>query len=120
MCTVLVDVQLLVYPANRLVVRKRAQQFEVAGAALVCAGDNRVHDPNAAGFVDPLRRHRLAFPDDTVRHSRVFKRSNDRRTDRHDTTAAPSSVVNCQGRGYRDAIRFIEWQQCIQSGIASG
>src|SRR5207245_7857986 len=78
--------QLPVGPAERGLVRERAQQFVMAAAGFVRAREDGVDDAQPAGRADALGRHALARAHHGVARRCLFQRAHDRRADRDDAS----------------------------------
>src|SRR6266404_4937901 len=78
--------QLPVGPAERGLVRERAQQFVMAAAGFVRAREDGVDDAQPAGRADALGHHALARAHHGVARRCLFQRAHDRRADRDDAS----------------------------------
>ena len=72
---------------QRRIVGERTQQLIVAALGLVRAREDRIDNPQLAGWADALVRDSLAGVNDSVERRRVLECAHDRSPDRDDSPA---------------------------------
>lgn len=96
---ILTGVEFPIDPTKRFIIGKGPQQFIMAGATLVCASENRIHDTEPVRRADSLRCHPFACRHDTVAHGRRMLQCPDNgRADRNHTSASHLSMLYDQRR----------------------
>jgi hypothetical protein len=103
---------------NRIV-HEGAQDFVVAAARLMRAGEDGVDDPWPARRTDALIRQAVARAH-AAAGAGVLERAHDGRACRDDPPTIGLDVVNVGGRLRRNAIGLVERQAPIEVGIAGG
>jgi hypothetical protein len=106
------------HPDQCIVLLKRAEEFVVARARLVHAGQNPVDNEKPRVGSDASRRDAGSRPDTARATCRVLQRANDGRANRQDAAAALPGPIDERSGCWWDHVRLVEWQPLIKFRIS--
>jgi len=119
-CRVPARVQLAGRIPKRGIVSEGAQQFIVARAWFVRAGQNRVDDMHRRCGADSAGRHRFAGDYGTMNSRRVFERAHHGSPDGDDAISVRAGAADGCSSRFGNPIRLVEGKQSVEFRVARG
>ena len=120
MSAVAVPLKLLAHRGEHAIVRERAEQGVVALAGFVDSGHDCIHDAQARGGADALRREPGSRAECSRRARRMLERSGDRGAEGDDAASRSADARDCARRGFGNPIGLVEREASIERRVPGG